>query len=85
MTAATGLLRRLPSVDEVLRTAAAEAAVAAHGRTATVAVVRATLDEIRTALRAGPGAGAPAWGVEASAGPESAGPESIALAALARL
>ncbi|CAL8974673.1 L-seryl-tRNA(Sec) selenium transferase [Rhodoplanes serenus] len=85
MTAATGLLRRLPSVDEVLRTAAAEAAVAAHGRTATVAVVRATLDEIRTALRAGPGAGAPAWSAEAAAGPESAGPESIALAALARL
>ncbi|MTW16968.1 L-seryl-tRNA(Sec) selenium transferase [Rhodoplanes serenus] len=83
MTAAAGLLRRLPSVDEVLRTAAAEAAVTAHGRTAAVAAVRATLDEIRTALR--DGLPAPAWGAEASAGPESAGPESIALAALARL
>ena len=45
--AATAALRRLPSVDEVMRTAAAEGAVAGFGRSATVAAVRGALAEAR--------------------------------------
>ncbi len=63
-------LRRLPAVDVVLRTPAAEAAVARHGRHPTVAAVRASLAAAREALRAG----------EADAGAET-----IAADAFARL
>ncbi|MDC7786188.1 L-seryl-tRNA(Sec) selenium transferase [Rhodoplanes tepidamans] len=45
-------LRRLPSVDEVLKTGTAAVAVDRFGRPAAVAAVRAALDETRTALRA---------------------------------
>jgi L-seryl-tRNA(Ser) seleniumtransferase len=44
---------RLPAVDRVLRTPAAREAIAHHGRTMTVAAVRASLDAARAALRAG--------------------------------
>jgi L-seryl-tRNA(Ser) seleniumtransferase len=45
---ATASLRRLPSVDEVLRTAAAVEAVARFGRQAVVGAVRRVLSDIRT-------------------------------------
>ncbi|EJW09763.1 L-seryl-tRNA(Sec) selenium transferase [Rhodovulum sp. PH10] len=51
----TTLLRRLPSVDEVLKTPTATLSVAQHGRTATVGAVRTVLDAARAALRAGDG------------------------------
>ncbi len=44
---------RIPSVDEVLRTAVGIVAVERFGRQATVASVRATLDAIRRAIRGG--------------------------------
>jgi L-seryl-tRNA(Ser) seleniumtransferase len=46
-------LRRLPSVDAVLRSAGGAALVARHGHSVTVGAVRAALDEARVALRAG--------------------------------
>jgi L-seryl-tRNA(Ser) seleniumtransferase len=46
-------LRRLPSVDEVLKTQAASAAVDRFGRPAAVAAVRMALDATRAAVRAG--------------------------------
>jgi L-seryl-tRNA(Ser) seleniumtransferase len=75
MTARAAVLRRLPSVDEVLRTQAARVAVEQFGRSAAVAAVRAALDEIRAALRAGGAAGAA----------DTATAELAAAAALARL
>ncbi len=50
---APAALRRLPSVDLVLKTAAATAAIERHGRAPTVAAVRASLAAAREALRAG--------------------------------
>src|SRR5262249_46477617 len=64
-------LRRLPSVDEVLKAQAALAAVDRFGRPATVAAVRQTLDAARAALKAGQANGA--------------GIDTIAAAALAKL
>ncbi|MBK5957630.1 L-seryl-tRNA(Sec) selenium transferase [Rhodoplanes elegans] len=52
-------LRRLPSVDDVLKTDAAAVAIERFGRTATVAAVRTALDETRAAFRAGGDAGEP--------------------------
>ncbi|MFL9824601.1 L-seryl-tRNA(Sec) selenium transferase [Rhodoplanes sp. SY1] len=49
-------LRRLPSVDDVLKADAAIVAIDRFGRSATVAAVRAMLDEKRAALRTGGGA-----------------------------
>ncbi|MFD2182803.1 L-seryl-tRNA(Sec) selenium transferase [Rhodoplanes azumiensis] len=46
-------LRRLPSVDDVLKADAAAVAIDRFGRTATVAAVRAALAETRAALRVG--------------------------------
>ena len=46
-------LRRLPSVDDVLKTDAALAAVDRFGRPAAVAAVRSVLDATRAAVRAG--------------------------------
>ena len=46
-------LRRLPSVDEVLKAQASRAAVDRFGRPATVAAVRRALDAMRAALKAG--------------------------------
>ncbi|MDO5705775.1 MAG: L-seryl-tRNA(Sec) selenium transferase [Paracoccus sp. (in: a-proteobacteria)] len=46
-------LRALPSVDQVLNGPAGRAMIAAHGRTATTAAVRAELDAARAAIRAG--------------------------------
>src|SRR5262245_16028253 len=51
-------LRRLPSVDEVLKAQAAIAAVDRFGRPATVAAVRRALDATRGALKAGEPVGA---------------------------
>src|SRR5581483_6383001 len=45
-------LRKLPSVDEVMRTAAAAAAIAHHGRPAVVDAVRTALAQARAARRA---------------------------------
>src|SRR5215470_15580503 len=53
MSPATEALRRLPSVDDVLKTQAALAAVDRFGRPAAVAAVRATLATTREAVRAG--------------------------------
>jgi L-seryl-tRNA(Ser) seleniumtransferase len=53
MTRHTDALRRLPSVDEVLKTQAAIAAVDRFGRPAAVAAVRTALDATRAAVRAG--------------------------------
>ena len=64
-------LRRLPSVDEVLKAQASLAAVDRFGRPATVAAVRQTLDATRAALKAGQANGA--------------GIDTIAAAALAKL
>jgi L-seryl-tRNA(Ser) seleniumtransferase len=55
MASAASDLRNLPSVDEVLRDAAAAAAVAQHGRPAVVAAVREALADCREG-RAGIGA-----------------------------
>lgn len=66
-----GAPRLLPSVDAVLKSEAARAALERHGRQATTDAIRDALDERRAALRAG--ARAPAR------------PEEIAAAALARL
>jgi L-seryl-tRNA(Ser) seleniumtransferase len=71
MTHDADALRRLPSVDDVLRTQAAIAAVDHFGRPATVAAVRNALDETRAALRAGRANGI--------------GVDDVAAAALARL
>ena len=46
------LLRRLPSVDDVLKTKAAAAAVDRFGRPPVVNAVRAALDAVRSAVRA---------------------------------
>ena len=54
---ATDSLRRLPSVDDVLRTQAALAAVDRFGRPAAVAAVRTALANARAAVRAGRPAG----------------------------
>src|ERR1700687_5205020 len=53
MTHDLDALRRLPSVDEVLKTQAAIAAMDRYGRTAAVAAVRQALDVTRVAVRAG--------------------------------
>ena len=45
-------LTRIPSVDEVLKTSVATDLIARFGRTAVVIAVRATLDSVRTAVRA---------------------------------
>ena len=53
-------LRSLPSVDDVLKSEAGLAALAAHGRAATVAATRVALDEARSRIRDGaapPGVG----------------------------
>ena len=55
--------RALPSVDLVLRTPEAEAAVARFGRAATVAAARRSLDAARTELRAGKRDAASASGI----------------------
>src|SRR5215467_8272750 len=62
-------LRRLPSVDEVLKTEAARLAVHRFGRPAAVAAVRRDLDATRAALRSGrpEAAGAAAGDVAAAA------------------
>ncbi|RAI35026.1 hypothetical protein CH341_31105, partial [Rhodoplanes roseus] len=52
-TALPATMRRLPSVDAVLRTDGAAVAVAQFGRPATVAAVRTALDETRAALAGG--------------------------------
>jgi L-seryl-tRNA(Ser) seleniumtransferase len=46
-------LRRIPSVDDVLKTSTAEVAVARYGRPQVVVAVRAALDAIRAELRNG--------------------------------
>lgn len=46
-------LRRIPSVDEVLKAAPALAAVAQFGRPAVVAAIRAQIDHVRQALASG--------------------------------
>jgi len=53
MTRPADALRRLPSVDDVLRTDAVLAAVDRFGRPAAVAAVRSVLDATRAAVRAG--------------------------------
>ena len=53
MTRPTDALRRLPSVDEVLKAPAALAAVDRFGRPAAVAAVRSVLDATRAAVLAG--------------------------------
>ncbi|MGO8835046.1 MAG: L-seryl-tRNA(Sec) selenium transferase [Roseiarcus sp.] len=53
MSDASASQRRLPSVDHVLKTEAALAAISRYGRPATVAAVRAAFDEVRAAARAG--------------------------------
>jgi L-seryl-tRNA(Ser) seleniumtransferase len=53
MTRPADALRRLPSVDDVLKTDAALAAVDRFGRPAAVAAVRSALDATRAAVRAG--------------------------------
>jgi L-seryl-tRNA(Ser) seleniumtransferase len=68
---ATDALRRLPSVDEILKTQAALAAVDRFGRPAAVAAVRVALATTREAVRAGRS--------------ECAGVDDVAAAALARL
>jgi L-seryl-tRNA(Ser) seleniumtransferase len=50
-------LPRIPSVDEVLKTEAAGAAIGRYGRPAVLAAVRGSLDAVRIALRAGQSAG----------------------------
>ncbi|MFG1300813.1 L-seryl-tRNA(Sec) selenium transferase [Xanthobacter sp. V3C-3] len=69
--APSGALRLLPSVDAVLKTEAARAALERHGRQSATDAVREALEERRAALRAGARAAASA--------------EEIAAAALARL
>src|SRR5262249_59462101 len=71
MTRATDALRRLPSVDEVLKTQAALVAVDRFGRPAAVAAVRTALADTRVAVRAGRANGI--------------GVDDVAAAALARL
>ncbi len=51
--AETSLQARIPSVDRVLRLAAAEALIAAYGRPAVTDAVRAVLDRLRAAIGAG--------------------------------
>ena len=63
-------LRRLPSVDSVLRSAAGAALIERHGHALTVAALRRALDQARDALRHG----APA-----------AGPDTVAATAAAML
>jgi L-seryl-tRNA(Ser) seleniumtransferase len=60
-------LSRIPSVDEVLRTDAAAAAIARYGRISTVAAVRVSLDGVRTILRSGQAASTDIDDVAASA------------------
>ena len=71
MTHATDALRRLPSVDEVLKAQAALVAVHRFGRPAAVSAVRAALADTREAVRTGRSNGI--------------GVEDLAAAALARL
>ncbi|MDO5632311.1 MAG: L-seryl-tRNA(Sec) selenium transferase [Paracoccus sp. (in: a-proteobacteria)] len=49
--------RDLPSVDQVLNGAAGQAMIAAHGRPAATAAIRAELDAARAAIRGGGAAG----------------------------
>jgi len=51
-------LPRIPSVDEVLRTEAATAAIDRYGRAAVLAAVRSSVAAVRSALRNGQAAGA---------------------------
>lgn len=60
-------LRRLPSVDEVLRTPVAGTAVERFGRPLVVSAVRAALDQVRAQLRAGVTGDASAGELAASA------------------
>lgn len=69
------LLRRLPSVDDVLKTKAAAEAVDRFGRPPVVNAVRAALDAVRSAVRAN-GASGPAVRVDA---------DDVAASALAHL
>src|SRR5215475_5453765 len=71
MSHETEALRRLPSVDDVMRAQAALVATDRFGRPAVVAAVRQTLDVTRAELRAGR--------------PNGAGVDDVAAAALARL
>lgn len=72
MASERGIARRLPSVDEVLRTGAAAEAIGTFGRPAVVTAVR---DAIADARRAGTGAAAEAvadsarWRLQARAVP----------------
>src|SRR5262245_49424643 len=63
----TDALRRLPSVDEVMRAAAAIVAADRFGRPAAVAAVRQALNATRAEIRAGRGNGIAADDVAASA------------------
>src|SRR5499426_4293027 len=63
----TDALRRLPSVDEVMRAGAAIVAADRFGRPAAVAAVRQALDATRAELRVGRGNGIAADDVAASA------------------
>jgi L-seryl-tRNA(Ser) seleniumtransferase len=49
-------LRQLPSVDEILRSAAGAAAAARFGRSATISSLRRALEDARRAIRSGAGA-----------------------------
>ena len=70
-TPEAALLRRLPSVDEVLRSEPGRAASERFGRSAAVAATRLSLAEARAALKAGAG--------------EAPAPPAIGTAVLARL
>jgi L-seryl-tRNA(Ser) seleniumtransferase len=63
----TNALRRLPSIDDVLKTPAAGVAVDRFGRPATIAAVRQNLDATRVAVRAGRANGIAADDVAAAA------------------
>ena len=67
MTQLNETLRRLPSVDEVLKTPAAVVAVDRFGRSAAVAAIRGALDRARAAARAGSGNGIAADAIAADA------------------
>ncbi|HVJ32657.1 MAG TPA: L-seryl-tRNA(Sec) selenium transferase [Terriglobia bacterium] len=53
MAALSAVLRQLPSVDQVLKTEAALAAIMRHGRSATTDTVRQVLGEVRAAIQSG--------------------------------
>lgn len=63
----TAQLPRIPSVDEVLKTSLARAAIDRFGRPPVVAAVRGHIDAVRSALRAGQGASLAAADIAASA------------------